>query len=181
MSDIKFKGKIWAIIEKNGKLIEDIDTDQIYHNAHLHITDINEMGKFAFGNLEGWHEFPQKAKPGDIIFVGRNFGAGSSRQHAVDCFKALGISLIVGESFGAIYKRNAINSGMPILEVPGLSKLVEEGKFSTGDEVEIEFIKGKIKNLTNGFEVQGKKPSKVQIDIYLAGDIFKYGRAIAKN
>ncbi len=181
MSDVKFKGKVWVIVDKNGKLIEDIDTDQIYHNAYLHITDINEMGKYAFGNLEGWHDFPQKAQPGDIIFAGRNFGAGSSRQHAVDCFKALGISLIAAESFGAIYKRNAINSGMPILEIPGLSKLVEEGKFATGDEVEIDFIEGKIKNLTKGIEIQAKKPSKVQIDIYLAGDIFKYGRAIAKN
>ncbi len=181
MKETKFRGKIWTIVDDRGKLIEDIDTDQIYHNAHLHITDINEMGKYAFGNLEGWEDFPNKAKPGDIIFVGRNFGAGSSRQHAVDCFKALGISVIVGESFGAIYKRNAINSGMPILEVPGLSELVESGKFETGDEVEIDFLEGKIKNLTKSFEIQAKKPSKVQIDIYLAGNIFEYGRAIAKN
>ncbi len=181
MEKIDFRGKIWTIVDDKGKLIEDIDTDQIYHNAHLHITDINEMGRYAFGNLEGWEDFPKKAKPGDIIFVGRNFGAGSSRQHAVDCFKALGISVIVGESFGAIYKRNAINSGMPILEVPGLSRLVESGKFETGDEVEIDFLEGKIKNLTKNFEIQAKKPSKVQIDIYLAGNIFEYGRTIAKN
>ena len=181
MRETKFRGRIWVITDKNGKLIEDIDTDQIYHNAHLHITDINEMGKYAFGNLEGWEDFPDKAKPGDILFVGRNFGAGSSRQHAVDCFKALGISAIVGESFGAIYKRNAINSGMPLIEFPGLSKLVEKGKFQSGDEVEIDFLTGKIKNLTKNFEVQAKRPSKVQIDIYMAGDIFKYGKAIAKN
>lgn len=181
MRETKFKGRIWVITDKSGKLIEDIDTDQIYHNAYLHITDIKEMGKYAFGNLEGWEDFPRKARPGDILFVGRNFGAGSSRQHAVDCFKALGISAIVGESFGAIYKRNAINSGMPLIEFPGLSKLVEDGKFQSGDEVEIDFLTGKIRNLTKNFEVQAKKPSKVQIDIYLAGDIFKYGRAIAKN
>ena len=181
MRETKFKGRIWVVTDRNGKLIEDIDTDQIYHNAHLHITDIKEMGKYAFGNLEGWEDFPEKAKPGDILFVGRNFGAGSSRQHAVDCFKALGITAIVGESFGAIYKRNAINSGMPLIEFPELSEFVEKGKFQTGDVVEIDFITGIIKNLTRNFDIQAKKPSKVQIDIYMSGDIFKYGRAIAKN
>ena len=115
-----FSGKVWIITGKDRKLIDDIDTDMIFHNAHLAITDISEMGKYAFGNLEGWEDFPEKAEKNDIIFVGKNFGAGSSRQQAVDCFKSLGCSLIVAESFGAIYKRNAINAGFPILTLDSL-------------------------------------------------------------
>ncbi|MFO8034052.1 MAG: 3-isopropylmalate dehydratase, partial [Candidatus Bipolaricaulota bacterium] len=118
MREVALCGRPVLITDVGGQLIDDIDTDQIYHNAHLAVTDPQEMAQYAFGNLEGWHDFPQRAKPGDILFVGENFGAGSSRQHAVDCFIALGISAIVGRSFGAIYRRNAINSGLPLLTLP---------------------------------------------------------------
>ncbi len=173
---MKIKGRIWTLVDENGKPIHDIDTDQIYHNKHLAITEISQMGKFALGNLKGWEDFPSKAKPGDIIFAGKNFGAGSSRQHAVDCFKALGIGAIVAESFGAIYKRNAINSALPIMEFPGLSELMEEGKFTSGDEVEIDLETGRVKNLTKGEEYQAKPASKVQLEILQAGGLFAYGR-----
>ncbi len=173
---MKLSGRIWVLTNKEGKPIHDIDTDQIYHNKHLAITDLEEMGKYALGNLEGWEDFPQKARPGDIIFAGKNFGAGSSRQHAVDCFKALGIAAIVAESFGAIYKRNAINSALPILEFPGLSDLIEKGEFTSGDQVEIELEAGKVKNLTKGKEYQAKPASRVQLEILEAGGLFAYGR-----
>lgn len=114
------KGRVWMVTDEKGNRIDNIDTDMIFHNKYLYITDIKEMGKYAFSNLDGWEDFPQKAKSGDILVVGRNFGAGSSRQQAVDCFIALGISLIIGESFGAIYKRNVINSGLPLIEAPGI-------------------------------------------------------------
>ncbi|MFQ6618076.1 MAG: 3-isopropylmalate dehydratase small subunit 2, partial [Fidelibacterota bacterium] len=107
------EGKAWLIRDERGVFIDDIDTDQIYHNTHLAVTEIERMGQFAFGNLKGWENFPSLSERGDILIVGKNFGSGSSRQHAVDCFKSLGISLIIGQSFGAIYKRNAINSGLP--------------------------------------------------------------------
>lgn len=109
MEKLILSGKIWVLLDREGKLIENIDTDQIYHNAFLHITDISKMGQYALGNLEGWKDFPQKANPGDIIIAGRNFGAGSSRQQAVDCFVSLNIGLIIAPSFGAIYFRNAVN------------------------------------------------------------------------
>ena len=173
---MKIKGRIWTLVDEGGKPIHDIDTDQIYHNKHLAITEISQMGKFALGNLKGWEDFPSKAKPGDIIFAGKNFGAGSSRQHAVDCFKALGIGAIVAESFGAIYKRNAINSALPIMEFPGLSRLIEEGKFTSGDEVEIDLETGMVRNLTKGEEYQAKPASTVQLEILQAGGLFAYGR-----
>ena len=166
---MKLKGRVWVIRGADGKPIHDVDTDMIFHNAHLAITDINEMGKHAFGNLKGWEDFPEKAKPGDIIIVGENFGAGSSRQQAVDCFIALGIGGIVAESFGAIYKRNAINTGFPILECPGIM----DAGIANGHEVEIDLASSRIKDITAGKEISGLKPfSKVQMDIYQAGSLF---------
>ena len=95
MKETLIAGKVWLLLDGSGNLIEDIDTDQIYHNAFLHITDIEQMGQYALGNLEGWKDFPRKASPGDILVAGRNFGAGSSRQQAVDCFASLGIGSII--------------------------------------------------------------------------------------
>jgi len=103
--------------------------------------------------------------------VGKNFGAGSSRQQAVDCFIALGIGAIVAVSFGAIYKRNAINSALPIMEYPEGTVLA-----STGDELEIDLESGIIKNLTNGKTFQAKPFSDVQLQIYKAGNLFSFAR-----
>ena len=125
-----------------GELYDDIDTDMIFHNRYLHITDLAQMGQYALDNLKGWEDFAQKAQPGDILLAGVNFGAGSSRQQAVDCFRALGIGAVVAESFGAIYKRNAINSGFPIVALPNLTGLYSQ--FQNGDEVEIDFETGRL-------------------------------------
>ncbi|HDD24520.1 MAG TPA: 3-isopropylmalate dehydratase, partial [Chloroflexi bacterium] len=96
----RITGRIWVLTDPNGRLYDDIDTDMIFHNRYLHITDVDQMGQYALDNLQGWKDFAARAQPGDIIVAGRNFGAGSSRQQAVDCFRALGIAAIVAESFG---------------------------------------------------------------------------------
>jgi len=167
------KGRIWMVRDSEGKRIDNIDTDMIFHNKYLYITDLKEMGKHAFSNLPGWEDFPKKAKQGDILVVGRNFGAGSSRQQAVDCFIALGISAIVGESFGAIYKRNVINSGLPLIEAPGIF----DSSLQTGDVIEINLETGEI--FKDGELVFKAKPmSKVALDIYDAGGIFEYGKTL---
>jgi len=155
-----FRGNIWHIPRDN------IDTDMIYHNRYLTITDIIEMGKYAFDNLEGFEDFAGRVKPGDIVVTGRNFGAGSSRQQAVDCFRALGVSIILAESFGAIYERNAINSGMPIMIYKPSG-----GAFSQGDEIEVDITSGRIRNLTNGAEIKGVPFTDVQMDIYKRGGL----------
>ena len=168
------KGRIWLVKDENGKRIDNIDTDMIFHNRYLYITDMKEMGKYAFSNLPGWEDFPKKAKPGDILIVGRNFGSGSSRQQAVDCFIALGISAIVGESFGAIYKRNVINSGLPLIEAPGIF----ESGLKSGDVIEINLETGEI--FKDGELIFKAKPmSKVALDIYDAGGIFEYGKKMS--
>lgn len=177
MEKLKIRGRVWVIRDEKGNAIHNIDTDQIYHNAFLAITDIKEMGKYTFYSLPLWKDFPQKAKKGDILVVGKNFGAGSSRQHAVDCFISIGISAIIGESFGEIYRRNAINAGLPIIQCPKItsSQLVEDG-----DILEISLGTGKIFNWTKKIEIpDGIPASRVQIDILLAGNLFEYGKTLS--
>ncbi|MHA1974776.1 MAG: LeuD/DmdB family oxidoreductase small subunit [Candidatus Hodarchaeales archaeon] len=169
------EGKVIVVKDSNGKPIDDIDTDMIFHNRYLHITDVNEMGQYAFDNLKGWEKFPEMVGKGDILIVGKNFGAGSSRQQAVDCFRALGISLIIGESFGAIYKRNAINSGMPLMIASGIM----EQDVNTGDKIRVDITTGEIINLSkNSAKYKAKPLSKVQLDIYHAGNLFEYGKTL---
>jgi 3-isopropylmalate/(R)-2-methylmalate dehydratase small subunit len=175
MKETKIKGRLWVLTDAEGRLYDDIDTDMIFHNRYLHITDVAQMGQYALDNLKGWQDFAKKAQAGDIVMAGRNFGAGSSRQQAVDCFRALGIGAIVAESFGAIYKRNAINSGLPILTLPGLTEHAH--LFHNGDELEVDFATGQ--GVLNGSQVfQGEPFSQVQMDIYQAGDLFAYGRLL---
>jgi len=170
------EGRIIVIKDENGKAIDDIDTDMIFHNKHLHIIDINEMGQYTFGNLQGWENFSKTVKSGDILVVGKNFGAGSSRQQAVDCFRALGVQMIIGESFGAIYKRNAINSGMPLMTA---QEIMNEN-IKTDDIIKVNLETGEILNITENRSLKAATPlSKVQLDIYQAGTLFEYGRNLS--
>ncbi|MBI5479852.1 MAG: 3-isopropylmalate dehydratase [Deltaproteobacteria bacterium] len=177
------RGRAFVVRDERGAPIDDIDTDMIFHNAHLALTDVAQMGRHAFGNLPGWKDFPQQAQPGDILVVGENFGCGSSRQQAVDCFRALRVAALVGESFGAIYQRNAINSGMPLVVAPGVVRRPAgaTGHIATGDEIEVDLAGGTLRNVSRGEAVPGAQPlSRVQLDIYQAGDLMAYG-ATAKG
>ncbi len=158
------EGRVWKI------MIDNIDTDMIFHNKYLTITDINEMGKYCLDNLEGFEDFAKKAKPGDIVVTGKNFGAGSSRQQAVDCFKALGINAILAESFGAIYERNAINAGLPILTYK--EGFVDELDLNAGDIIRVNFETGEVENLSNGKKTKINPFSDVQMEIYQNGGLF---------
>ncbi|RKZ07106.1 3-isopropylmalate dehydratase, partial [Candidatus Fermentibacteria bacterium] len=151
------KGRLW-ILSENGKLFSDIDTDMIYHNAHLAVTDIDKMGQYAFGNLDGYKDFSEKARRGDLVLAGDNFGSGSSRQHAVDCFKALGVQAVIARSFGAIYKRNAINSGFPIIEFPDMP----DEPFNQFDQTELNLENGTLSAWDNRY--QGNPMSDVARD-----------------
>ena len=175
MKETEIKGRIWVLTTPEGELYDDIDTDMIFHNRYLHITDVSEMGQYSLDNLAGWEDFAARARPGDILLAGKNFGAGSSRQQAVDCFRALGIGAIVAESYGAIYKRNAINSGFPIVALPCLTDLYSQ--FKDGDNVGIDLETGiLILNQEQTFQLDPF--SQVQMDIYQAGDLFAYGRTL---
>ena len=176
MTPLRVKGKIWVLRTPDGQLYDDIDTDMIFHNRYLHITDLEQMGQYALDNLKGWEDFAKKVQPGDLILAGKNFGAGSSRQQAVDCFRSLSVGAVIAESYGAIYKRNAINSGFPIVAFPGLADNVVH--FKTGDTIKIDFETGELVLNTNQV-FQAEPFSKVQMDIYQAGDLFAYGATLA--
>ncbi|MCP4216674.1 MAG: hypothetical protein GY765_18625, partial [bacterium] len=150
VKEYQFEGRVWTITNDKHELIADIDTDQIFHNAYLHITDIDKMGQYTFDNLEGWKDFATKVQPGDIIIAGTNFGAGSSRQQAVDCFRALGVKVIIAVSFGAIYKRNAINSGFPILSFQDAEEVVLKDKIHHMDKIRVDLKDATLTDLESG-------------------------------
>jgi 3-isopropylmalate/(R)-2-methylmalate dehydratase small subunit len=123
-------GRIW-------KFGDNVNTDDITPSSYLTITDPNELAKCAMENLNP--EFAGGVKEGDIIVAGRNFGCGSSREHAPVSLKAAGVSLVVAQSFARIFYRNAINLGLPVLESQELVDAVEDG-----DEIQVDIGKGEI-------------------------------------
>jgi len=173
MNEYVFTGRALVITDESKQLISDIDTDQIFHNAHLHITEINEMGQHSFGNLEGWKNFPKIAQDGDVVIAGKNFGSGSSRQQAVDCFRALDVKLIIASSFGAIYKRNAINTGFPILVSQEIEALVAQGKIEHLQKIRVDLLSGNLENLDSGDAFNITPFSKVQKDIFDKGTLLR--------
>ena len=125
------------------------------------------MGQYSFDNLQGYEDFAKKAKAGDMIITGKNFGCGSSRQQAVDCFISLGIQAIIAESFGAIYERNAINAAFPILTFNNIDQL----EIVNGDKIKVDLINSTITNLKNNKSIQINRFSDVQVDIYKKGGL----------
>ncbi len=158
---LKRSGRVWIIP------IDNIDTDMIFHNRYLTITDLSLMGQYAFDNLKGWEDFAKNAQEGDFILTGKNFGAGSSRQQAVDCFKSLKISGIIAESYGAIYERNAINAGFPILKLKNSLKGLH---LQEKEIIEVNYEDGIITR-ENGEEIEIEPFNNIQINVYLKGGL----------
>jgi 3-isopropylmalate/(R)-2-methylmalate dehydratase small subunit len=157
-----FKGRAWVVGD-------DIDTDMIYHGSYLPLTDPKEMAKHALEYVPGMEDFTEKVKPGDILVAGKNFGCGSSREHAVITLQYNDVAAVLAESFSRIFYRNAVNLGFPILEVPGISHAVE-----TGDELAVDANTGLVRNLTKGSELQGHPLSGLEKEIMTAGGLFSY-------
>ena len=155
-------GRAWVIN------IDSIDTDMIYHNRHLAETDAKRMGEHTFGNLAGWQDFPRKATRADIVVTGANFGCGSSRQQAVDCFKTLGIAALVARSFGAVYERNAVNNALPAVVCDWRA-----GEIETGDELTLDLAKGTIENRTRSGRLAARPMSEVELAICRRGGLLK--------
>lgn len=155
------KGRVWIIDRDN------IDTDMIFHNRYLAITDIREMGQYTFDNLEGFEDFARKAQRGDIIVAGKNFGSGSSRQQAVDCFISLGIQAVIAHSFGAIYERNAINAAFPVLTYNSFEKI----DLKDQDVITVNLMTGDIVNERNGLITSINPFYDAQYEIYMRGGL----------
>jgi 3-isopropylmalate dehydratase, small subunit len=156
------KGKVWYIPFDN------IDTDMIYHSRYEEISEQQAVANYTFNHFAGYEDFAAKAVAGDIIVTGYNFGLGSSRQQAVDCFKFLGIQAIVAKSFAVIYERNAINAGLPII----VSSRIDDLKLQTGDILSIDLVSGQMTNERNLISVDGEKFSNIQMEIYQRGGLF---------
>jgi 3-isopropylmalate/(R)-2-methylmalate dehydratase small subunit len=124
---------------------DNIDTDVIIPARYLNTHEPSELARHCMEDID--KTFVSRVKPGDIMVAGKNFGCGSSREHAPIAIKASGVSCVIAETFARIFYRNAINIGLPILECPEAAKDINEG-----DEVAIDLAAGKITNLTNGRE-----------------------------
>lgn len=122
---------------------DNVDTDVIIPARHLNNTDEKELAKHCMEDID--ENFTKKVKAGDIIVAGKNFGCGSSREHAPIAIKASGISCVIASSFARIFYRNAINIGLPILECEQASAKIENN-----DEIQIDFDSGVITNITKG-------------------------------
>ena len=126
-----------------------VDTDVIIPARYLNVPDASELAKHCMEDID--KEFVNKVTDGDIIVADKNFGCGSSREHAPIAIKAAGVSCVIAETFARIFYRNAINIGLPIIECPEAAKGIEDG-----DQVEVDFDSGKIYNKTKGTEFQGQ-------------------------
>ncbi len=151
------------------KFGDDINTDEIIPARYLNTSDPQELAKHVMEDADP--EFPKKVKPGDIIVAGKNFGCGSSREHAPIAIKAAGVSAVIAKSFARIFYRNAINIGLPIFESPEAVEGIEEG-----DIVEINPETGVIKNLTKGKEFKATPISEDIRKIMEAGGLMEYAK-----
>ena len=128
---------------------DNVDTDVIIPARYLNSSDPAELALHAVEDID--REFIGKVKQGDLIVAEKNFGCGSSREHAPIAIKAAGVSCVIAETFARIFYRNAINIGLPIIECPEASRGIE-----AGDEVEVDFDTGIITNVTRGTSFQGQ-------------------------
>ena len=128
---------------------DNVDTDVIIPARYLNSSDPKELAAHCMEDIDT--EFVKRVAEGDIIVAGKNFGCGSSREHAPIAIKAAGISCVIAETFARIFYRNAINIGLPIIECPEASRGIE-----AGDEVEVDFDSGIITNKTKGTTFKGQ-------------------------
>ena len=153
------KGKVW-------KFGDDIDTDIIVPGRYLIYTDEETLSEHCMEGLDP--DFKSKVNPGDFILGGKNFGCGSSREHAPIAIKGCGISAVIAESFARIFYRNATNVGVPLLEAPGISTIIEDG-----EEIQVDMDNGLIIS-ESGKEIEFKKLPPFMLEILEEGGLINY-------
>ena len=146
---------------------DNVDTDVIIPARYLNSSDPAELATHCMEDID--QEFVKNVHKGDIIVAEKNFGCGSSREHAPIAIKAAGVSCVIAETFARIFYRNAINIGLPIFECPQASKGIE-----AGDEVEIDFDSGMIYNKTKGTQFQGQAFPEFMQKIIQAEGLINY-------
>ena len=153
------KGTAW-------KFGDDIDTDIIVPGRYLIYTDEERLSQHCMEGLDA--DFSEKCRKGDFIVAGRNFGCGSSREHAPIALKGVGVSAVIAESFARIFYRNATNVGVPLLEAPGITDLVENE-----EEIEVDMENGTITN-EKGESIEFKKLPPFMLEILEQGGLIEY-------
>jgi len=154
------RGRVW-------RFGNDIDTDAIIPARYLNTSDPKELAKHVMEDSD--KDFPAKIKTGDYIVAGKNFGCGSSREHAPIAIKAAGIQAVIAKSFARIFYRNAFNIGLPIFESPEASDKITEA-----DEIEIDAMKGLIKNLRTHEEYQANPIPPFMQELIDAGGLIEW-------
>ncbi|MCI4367475.1 MAG: 3-isopropylmalate dehydratase [Thermoplasmata archaeon] len=153
------RGRVWV-------LGTDVDTDQIISGKYLTIIDPQELKKHVFEIA--LPEFAKNAKPGDLLVAGPNFGSGSSREHAPQAMKAIGVGAVVADSFARIFFRNAINLGLPAVEAPGVRAI-----FEAGDPGALDLIAGHMRNERTGQSVTFPPLPAHLLDLLEAGGLIE--------
>ena len=146
---------------------DNVDTDVIIPARHLATTDAKGLAEHCMEDIDA--DFVNKVKANDIMVAKKNFGCGSSREHAPIAIKASGISCVIAETFARIFYRNAINIGLPIIECKEASEGIE-----AGDEVEIDFDSGMIYNKTKGTSFKGQAFPPFMQELIGAGGLINY-------
>ena len=146
---------------------DNVDTDVISPARHLNISDPAELAKHCMEDID--REFVSRVQKGDIIVAEKNFGCGSSREHAPIAIKAAGVSCVIAETFARIFYRNSINIGLPIIECPSAAAAIR-----AGDEVEVDFDSGLIRDITTGEEFKGQAFPPFMQKIISAGGLVNY-------
>jgi 3-isopropylmalate dehydratase small subunit len=156
------KGKVW-------KFGDDVDTDAIIPARYLNLSDPELLGPHCMEDADP--QFAQKVQRGDVMVAGRNFGCGSSREHAPIAIKAAGVSCVIAESFARIFYRNAFNMGLPILESPQAAASIQPG-----DEIEVDLDRGVITNRTRHETYRAEPVSPFMQKLLRAGGLIPYVR-----
>ena len=146
---------------------DNVDTDVIIPARYLNSSEPSELAAHCMEDID--REFIHQVKKGDIIVAEKNFGCGSSREHAPIAIKAPRVSCVIAETFARIFYRNAINIGLPIVECAQAAKEIENG-----DQVEVDFDSGVIKDLTKGTEYQGQAFTEFKQKIIAAEGLVNY-------
>lgn len=146
---------------------DNVDTDVIIPARYLNTSDPAELAAHCMEDIDT--EFIKKVKKGDILVAAKNFGCGSSREHAPIAIKAAGISCVIAETFARIFYRNAINIGLPIIECPEAAAGIDEG-----DEVAVDFDSGIITNVTKGISFKGQAFPEFMQKIIAAEGLVNY-------
>ena len=146
---------------------DNVDTDVIIPARYLAIADPKELAEHCMEDID--KDFVHRVKPGDIMVAKKNFGCGSSREHAPLVIKVSGVSCVIAETFARIFYRNAINIGLPIIECPEAAEDIADG-----DEVEVDFDSGMIYNRTTGKAYQGQAFPEFMQELIKAGGLINY-------